>query len=128
MILRLLADADLNRAICRRRDSPKPGIGLQACCRFKGIEDVPLEGLDDLTVLDLAARDQRVLISHDVSTMPDHFRQYTRRNISSGLILVPQELSIGKAIENILVICEACNQDDIENKICLVPGLVMYGF
>jgi hypothetical protein len=45
-----------------------------------------------------------------------------------GLILVPQELSIGKAIENILVICEACNQDDIENKICLLPSLVMYGF
>ena len=60
--------------------------------------------------------------------MPDHFRQYARRNISPGLILVPQELSIGKAIENILVICEACSPDDIENKICLVPGLVMYGF
>jgi hypothetical protein len=95
---------------------------------LKGIEDVPLEGLDDQIVLDLAARDQRVLISHDVSTMPDRFRAYTRRNISPGLILVPQELSIGKAIENIILICDAYSQDDIENRICLVPSLVMYGF
>jgi hypothetical protein len=122
MILRLLADADLNGAIISGVIRRNPELD------FKRAEDVPLEGLDDQTVLDLAARDQRVLISHDVTTMPDHFRHYTRRNISPGLILVPQELSIGKAIENILVICEACNQDDIENRICLVPSLVMYGF
>jgi hypothetical protein len=122
MILRLLADADLNGAIVHGVIRRNPEFD------FKRAEDVPLEGLDDQTVLDLAAGDQRVLISHDVSTMPDHFRQYTRRNISPGLILVPQELSIGKAIENILVICEACSRDDIENKICLVPSLAMYGF
>jgi hypothetical protein len=122
MILRLLADADLNGSIVSGAIRRIPELD------FKRAEDVPLEGLDDQTVLDLAARDQRVLISHDVSTMPDHFRRYTRRNISPGLILVPQELSVGKAIENILVICEACGQNDIENKICLVPSLVMYGF
>ncbi len=122
MILRLLADADLNGSIVSGLIRRNPEFD------FKRAEDVPLEGLDDQTVLDVAARDQRVLISHDVSTMPDHFRQYTRRNISPGLILVPQELSIGKAIENILVICEACSQNDIDNKICLVPSLVMYGF
>lgn len=53
-----------------------------------------------------SAQDRRILVSHDVSTMPDHFREYTRRRVSPGLVLVPQELSIGKAIENILVICE----------------------
>ena len=76
----------------------------------------------------MAARDRRVLVSHDVSTMPDHFREYTRRRTSPGLVPVPQELSIGKAIENILVICEACGEADLENRICLLPSLAMYRF
>jgi hypothetical protein len=92
MILRLLADADLNGSIVSGT------IRRNQELDFKRAEDVPLEGLDDQTVLDVAAGDQRVLVSHDVSTMPDHFRQYTRRNISPGLILVPQELNIGNAI------------------------------
>jgi len=56
------------------------------------------------------------------------FPRYTRRGVSPGLALVPQELSIGKAIENILAICEICDGADLENRICLVPSLVMYRF
>jgi hypothetical protein len=122
MSLRLLADADLNGAIISGAIRRSPELN------FKRAEDVPLEGLADEAVLDLAARDGRVLVSHDVSTMPDHFREYTRRRPSPGLILIPQELSIGKAIEQILLICEACEAPDLVNRICLVPSLVMYGF
>ena len=122
MILRLLADADLNGAIV------SGAIRRNAELDFKRAEDVPLEGLDDEVVLDMAARDRRVLVSHDVSTMPDHFREYIRRRTSPGLVLVPQELSIGKAIENILVICEACDEADLENRICLLQSLAMYRF
>jgi hypothetical protein len=122
MILRLLADADLNAAIIYGV------IRRNAELDFRRAEDVPLEGLDDEAVLDVAAHDARVLVSHDVSTMPDHFREYTRRHVSPGLVLVPQELSIGKAIENILIICEACDEGDLENMICLVPSLAMYRF
>jgi len=74
------------------------------------------------------ARREGVLVSHDVTTMPDRFREYTRYRSSPGVILVPQELSIGKAIENILLIAEACSEHDLANKVCLVPSLVMYGF
>ena len=115
-------DADLNRAIVSgviRRNSEVD---------FKRAEDVPLEGLHDEAVLDVAAQDGRVLVSHDISTMPNHFREYIRSRTSPGVILIPQELSAGKAIEDILLICETCDEHDLQNKVCLLPSLVRYGF
>jgi hypothetical protein len=82
MIRRLLADADLNGAIVSgvmRRGSD---------IDFRRTEHVPLEGLPDETVLAIAAADRRVLVSHDVSTMPGHFRHgvtlVAKRAIHSG--------------------------------------------
>jgi len=122
MIRRFLADADLNGAILS--GAVRRGGHLD----FKRAEEVPLESLSDDVVLTIAAEDGRVLVSHDVSTMPDHFREYICRRSSPGVILVPQELSVGKAIESILLISEACDEHDLANRVCLVPSLVMYGF
>ena len=122
MIRRFLADADLNGAILSGVVRRSTNVD------FKRAEDVPLEGLPDEVVLDLAAEQRRVLVSHDVSTMPDHFREYVRHHESPGVILVPQELGIGSAIEDILLISEACDERDLANRLCLVPSLVMFGF
>jgi hypothetical protein len=46
----------------------------------------------------------------------------------SRVSLVSQELNIGKAIESILLISEACGGHDLANRVCLVPSLVMHGF
>ena len=71
MIRRLLADADLNGAIV------SGVVRRNARLDFKRAEEVPLEGLSDEAVLAVAAEDGRVLVSHDITTMPDHFRAYT---------------------------------------------------
>jgi len=103
MIRRLLADADLNGAIVSGVIRRMPHVD------FKRAEDVPLEGLCDPDVLAAAAEDGRVLVSHDVTSMPYHFGEFVRSRSSPGVILVPQALSIGKAIESILLISEACD-------------------
>ena len=121
MIRRLLADADLNVAIVA--GVVRRNIEID----FKRAEDVPLEGLKDPVVLGVAAQERRVLVSHDVSTIPSHLWEFVRERSSPGVILIPQELSIGKAIENILLICEACDPRELENRVCLVPSLVTYG-
>ena len=79
-------------------------------------------------MLDAAASEGRVLVSPDVSTTPDHFRRFTQRRVSPGLILIPQKISVDLAIENVLTVCKACSAGDLENRICMLPGLVMYGF
>jgi predicted nuclease of predicted toxin-antitoxin system len=122
VIRRLLADADLRGAfaagVVRRNSS----------IDFKRAADVPLEGLEDLDVLAVAAQENRVLVSHDVSTMPNHLRAMVAGTNSPGVILIPQRLPVAEAIDLLLLVCEAAEPEDFENGICLLPSLVMYGF
>jgi hypothetical protein len=70
MIRRLLADADLNGAIV------SGVVRRNARLDFKRAEEGPLECLS---------------VSHDITTMPDHFRAYIRHRDSPGVILVSQQ-------------------------------------
>src|SRR5205085_11238718 len=119
---RLLADNDLKRAIV------SGVVRRNGAIDFRLAIDVPLTGLDDYEVLAVAAHEGRVLLSHDVSTMRTHFERFVQGEHSPGLILIPQDLSIGAAIESILLLCEACETTELANKICLLPSLAMYGF
>ena len=85
MIRLFLADADLKRAIVdgvlRREQS----------IDFKLAERVPLEGLPDLEVLDIAALEQRVLVTYYVSTMPIHIEEFVSLRNSPGVVIAPQQ-------------------------------------
>jgi hypothetical protein len=35
-------------------------------------------------------------------------------------------MRIGATVENIWLICEAANESDLENRICLAESLIMY--
>lgn len=75
MKVRFQADADLNEDIVtgmlRREPTATAGLRL----------------LSDLDVLTLAAREGRVLVSHD-RTMPRTFAGFVRTNVSPGLLIV----------------------------------------
>jgi hypothetical protein len=66
--VRFLADADLNQAIVGGVLRREPTLD------FRTARGAALRGLADSTVLELAAQQQRVLVSHDLGTMPSHFR------------------------------------------------------
>jgi len=68
---RFLADADLNTAIISGVLRREPTID------FLGAQAAGLRKMKDSEVLELAGAQQRVLISHDVGTMPAHFRAFT---------------------------------------------------
>jgi hypothetical protein len=118
--LRFQADADLKRSIV---------LGLQRYSKevdFQTAEASRLAGLEDILVLELAAKQNRVLVSHDQSTMEIHFRRFVRDNSSPGLILIPQRVPIGSALNGLQLIWEILEPVDIENRICLLPSLVVY--
>jgi hypothetical protein len=80
MKLRFQADVDLRQAIvdgCLRRFA-----GMD----FQRAGTVPLEGLTDPAVLELAALQGRVLVSHDVTTMEAHFKDLIATRRSPGLV------------------------------------------
>lgn len=72
MKIRFQADADLRQPIVKgvkRRES---------AIDFRTANEAGLEGLADQAVLKIAADDGRLLVSHDVSTMPENFAIFTR--------------------------------------------------
>ena len=69
---------------------------------FLSANDAKLEGVPDPDVLVLAATQDRILVSHDFQTMPEHFANFLQaRGSSPGVILIPQYLPIGEAIDEL---------------------------
>ena len=116
MKIRLLADADLNRAIVSGILRREPSID------FLTAQAAGLRRLKDPEVLALAAAQQRVLVSHDAGTMPKHFRAFREAgNRSPGVFLIPQSLEIGKAIDDLLLIWLASEAFEWENRLEWLP-------
>jgi hypothetical protein len=113
---RFQADADLHPEIVAGVVRREPAVDFQSA-----VEVIP-EGMSDSEVLQLAAREERILVSHDVSTMPGHFRDFidsARR--SPGLLLISQSLGIGGAIEELLLIWAASEASDWRDRIVRLP-------
>ncbi len=88
---------------------------------FQVLQGALPEGTRDPEVLAFAAEHDRVLVSHDVNTMPRHFREFTRARTSPGLILIPQRLGIGTAIEELLLVWECNDAKDFSNQVLYLP-------
>ena len=64
----------------------------------------------------------RVLVSHDVNSMPGHFERFVAEgNQSPGLLLIPQDTIIRDAIESLLLIWLATESGDWENRMQWLP-------
>ena len=79
------------------------------------------KGFPDPLVLAFAARHGRVLVSHDVNTMPRHFREFISAQSSPGLILIPQRLAIGAAIEELALVWECTEDTELLNRLMYLP-------
>jgi hypothetical protein len=92
--LRFQADCDLKSAILKGVLRREPSID------FASAVEAELEGVGDPEVLECAARNGRVLVTHDRRTMLQHFRNYLAEGRSSpGLLVVSQGASIGLVVE-----------------------------
>ena len=114
-MVRFLADADLNEGIVA-------GLRREPEMDFLSANDAGLEGMPDPEVLALAATQDRVLVSHDFQTMPRHFGDFLQAgNSSPGVILVPQRLPVGDAIDELVLIWAASDADECRDRILRIP-------
>lgn len=115
MKVRFQADADLNQIIVRATLRLEPGIDFQT------VRSAGLAGLNDPDVLALAARQGRILVSHDRKTMPRYFGQFILSEKSSGLLIVSQKLPVSQVAEDLLLIWLASEPEDWTNRIRSLP-------
>ncbi|MFL6211089.1 MAG: DUF5615 family PIN-like protein [Pyrinomonadaceae bacterium] len=115
-MLRLATDEDFNNRILRGLLRRRPDLDIVR------VQDAGLIGSGDTEVLEWAARESRVLLTHDVTTM----KQAVDERITAGLPMpgvfeVGQQLPIAQAIEDILLLAECSLAGEWEGQIRFLP-------
>ncbi len=82
MRIRFQADADLSEDIVSGVLRREPRVDFQTA------GEAAFRGLSDAQALALAARDGRILVSHDLKTMPRHFAEFLQRTRAPACFIV----------------------------------------
>jgi hypothetical protein len=115
-MLLLAADEDFNNDILRGMLRRRPDLDVLR------VQNVGLTGSDDPTVLDWAAREGRVILTHDVSTMTRYAYERIRAGKRMpGVFEVSSTLPIGAAIEDLLLLVECSLEGEWEGQIRYLP-------
>ena len=115
-MLLLAADENFNNDIVRGLLRRKPDLNIVR------IQDVGLSGADDPTVLEWAAREGRVLLTHDVSTITHYAYERVRAGKPMpGVFEVSRDTPIGVAIEDILLLAEYSLEGEWEGQVRYLP-------
>ena len=109
------ADANLDEDIVTGLRRREPGIDFQTAT------EAGLRGLNDHQVLARAAEDGRLLATHDLKTMPDHFADFILQKKSTGLVIISQKIGTSVAIEELLLIWTASEAEEWTNRIAVIP-------
>jgi predicted nuclease of predicted toxin-antitoxin system len=115
-MIHLLADENFNGRIVRgvRRERPEADLVR--------VQDTAIYQDDDPTVLEWAAQEGRILLTHDLETMVG----FANRRIADGLpmpgvIAVRDSLPIGQVITDLLIILDASEMSDWDNLVSFLP-------
>jgi len=115
-MLRLAADENFNNDIVRGLLRRKPDLVIMR------VQDVGLSEADDPTVLEWAAQEGSVLLTHDVTTITRY--AYERVQVGKpmpGVFEVSRKVPIGVAIEDILLIAECSLEGEWEGQVRYLP-------
>jgi predicted nuclease of predicted toxin-antitoxin system len=106
MKIKFQADADFNYIIVEALRRRHPAID------FRSADDAGIRGLPDPEVLAYAAKEGRCLVSHDKKTMATHFANFVASQHSPGVFLFAQEIPIGEAVEELLLVWETSEAEE----------------
>jgi hypothetical protein len=114
--MRLLADENFHGDILRGLLRAEPKLDIVR------VQDTEVYQAADPVVLEWAAQEDRILLTHDVQTMTKYSHERVRAGLPMpGVIEVRDDLPIGQAIEEILTVLLASQPGELANRIIYVP-------
>jgi hypothetical protein len=112
----LLIDENFNHRILRGLKLRLPELNYQL------VQEVEVFQKEDPEVLDWATTHNRVIITHDVNTMTrDAYGRLEAGQPLSGAIIVPKELAIGSAIDELVILLTCCSPEEFSNQVIYLP-------
>lgn len=116
MTVRYLADENFDHktlAGLKRRD---PDLDIVA------VQDVGLQGTDDPGVLEWAAREGRIVVTHDVSTMLDFaYERVTAGLAMPGVFEIPDAVPRSVIIEELILVAGASDGEEWQDSVHYLP-------
>lgn len=96
---------------------------------FVSAQEAGLDGVPDPVLLDRAAAEGRVMVSHDRRTMIDHFRDHLAAGKSSpGLLIVSQGSAIGDVVEALLYVWALSDPAELRDQAYYLPSISRHFF
>jgi Domain of unknown function (DUF5615) len=115
-MLKLAADENFNNDIIRGLLRRKPNLNIVR------IQDAGLSESDDSAVLEWAAQEGRILLTHDVKTITRYAYQLIDADEPMpGVFEVSRRIPIGVAMEDILLLAEYSLEGEWDKQIRYLP-------
>jgi hypothetical protein len=117
MSVRLLLDENFNNPIRIGLIRVRPNYDIMRA------QDIPeIAGKDDITLLEWAAQEDCILLTHDVHTIT----AYANERVAAGkpmpgVIEVNRSASVGTLVEEILLWLETGDPGELEGRVVYVP-------
>ena len=115
-MVKLLIDENLDQRILRGLLLHVPGL------LYTIVQETGLAGAQDAALLQWAADNHQVLVTHDRKTMlkAAHNRMRSGQR-TAGVVVVRKELPLIRAIEDLVLLLECCTERDLDNEIVFIP-------
>lgn len=115
-MIRFLADENFNGKIVRGVLRERPDADLVR------VQDTVIYRSPDPKLLEWAAQEGRIVLSHDINTMVGFAYERIRGGLPMpGLIVAHESLPVGHVIEELLVILGASEMSEWGNRIKFLP-------
>jgi len=114
--MRFLADENFNNTLLRALIKAAPNLDVIR------VQDTEVYQANDPAVLEWAAKEGRILLTHDIRTMPKYVFERVQAGLPvSGIIEVKRDIPFQEAIDDLMVMIDAGNPADFENQVRYVP-------
>ena len=115
-VIKLLTDENFDGDILRGLLRRMPNLDVVR------VQDVGLTATPDPSILEWAAAEQRILLTHDRDTVPGY--AYDRVHVGEpmpGVFLVSDRMPKGHAIDQILLVVECLSPEDCKDQVLHFP-------
>jgi len=114
--MRFAADENFNNDVLRGLRLRLPEVDIVR------IQDSEVAAADDPAVLEWAAQENRILLTHDVKTMTKYAYERVRNGLAmSGVVEINSYLDTGQAIEALVLFIECSIEEEWEGRVVYLP-------
>lgn len=114
--MRLLTDENFNGTILRGLIRRLPNLDVVR------VQDVGLRNADDPVILEWAANENRILLTHDVATITLYAYDRINRELPmAGVIEVIATAPIGQILEDLELLILCSQPSEYQNRVIFVP-------